>query len=194
MNNNLIWFFLCYNEVTLWDNNLSGLEGVDMDSVWTDFSTVSKLVLAVRCKACESFSVSRLLHSILAISVATQEGMSGMAKAIQYLSINMTCWKNQKTSQTIWWKHACSTLTSNMMIKSMVWVLVIFGNILCTCPERPIKAQLTRTPTMPINSMAFCHDPMLERQTKHIRHRVFEKFFLIDLKKCYFLVDKYNTC
>ena len=62
----------CYSEVTLVDN-LSGVEGT-----WMARSTVSNEVIGVNLKTCKLFSASRRLHSILAISVASHEGMSGI--------------------------------------------------------------------------------------------------------------------
>ena len=54
-------------------DNLSGVEGT-----WMARSTVSNEVVGVKLKIFKLFSASRRLHSILAISVASHEGMSGM--------------------------------------------------------------------------------------------------------------------
>ena len=44
--------------------------------------------------------------------------------------------------------------TSKTMIRRIVWVAVMLGNILLTWPDRPIRAQFTMTPTVPIISIA----------------------------------------
>lgn len=48
-----------------------------------------------------------------------------------------------------------ASLTSRATIRRIVCVVDISGNIRCTCPERPIKAQFTSTAIRHITSIAF---------------------------------------
>ena len=87
-----------HKEVTFWRGNLvlkySGAGSLVVglgSSVCMDLSTVSRLEPdeLENKKPCNDFSPSLRLHSILAISVATHEGISGMAYEIQILSSNI---------------------------------------------------------------------------------------------------------
>lgn len=80
-------------------------------------------------------TASLLKNSTLAISVATQCGISGIAQMIINLIPNIMC--------------------SRATISRIVCVADISGNIRCTCPLNPIRAQFTKIATRPIASMAF---------------------------------------
>lgn len=80
-------------------------------------------------------TASLLKNSTLAISVATQCGISGIA----HIMIN----------------RIPSMMCSSATISRIVCVADISGNIRCTCPLNPIRAQFTRIATKPIASIAF---------------------------------------
>ena len=80
-------------------------------------------------------TASRRRNSTLAISVATQLGMSGIAQMMKKRMISIMC--------------------SRATISSIVWVADISGNMRCTWPLSPISAQFTNIATRPIASIAF---------------------------------------
>ena len=59
--------------------------------------------------------------------------------------------------------------TSSTMIRMMVCVPVMLGNILCMIPDWPIRAQFTIIPTTPISSIAVC----LNKRTIFVQKTIF---------------------
>ena len=70
--------------------------------------------------------------------------------------------KEQKSKQE-------SPDTSSTMIRMMVCVPVMLGNILCMIPDWPIRAQFTIIPTTPISSIAVC----LNKRTIFVQKTIF---------------------
>lgn len=99
---------------------------------------------------------SLLAHSIFAISVANQPGNSGIAHVImKRIQSIICCTQTTKIISLNCFESIFKLITSSATIKRIVCVAVMSGNIRCTCPERPIRAQFTKTATILMYSMQF---------------------------------------
>lgn len=106
--------------------------------------------------------ISRRQCSARAISAASHSGSSGkMYFRAERSPSMMCCCGNELKSHKWQLSGKFVSPTSSATINTTVWVCVSPGHNLETCPDKPIKAQLTMTAASPSRPSAFCQVPML---------------------------------